>query len=310
MPTINYIGVDLSKLELVADLATGAKPRVFAHSPEGREAFLAALPAGAHVVCEATGGYEQPLVAACQSAALPISVVMPRRVRAFAHAQGLRAKTDPIDAALLSAFARALRPAPLPASCPVHRELQQLVRARQQLIAALNQEANFAEHLELPLVRAQAAARVALLRVQLRELETHLRQLLREHRLWAERAGRLQQVSGIGPVSAWTLLAELPELGTLRPGQPAALLGVAPHPDDSGPHRGRRHISGGRSAARKVLYMAALTASRHNPVLAPYYQRLVVHRHKPKLVALTALMRKLIELLNRLLADPNFQLAT
>ena len=121
---------------------------------------------------------------------------------------------------------------------------------------------------------------------------------------------RVQQVTGIGEVSAWTVLTELPELGRLERGQPAALLGVAPDPHDSSTREGKRRISAGRSAARRVLYMAALTASQKNPVLSAFYRRLVEQHHKPKLVALTAVMRKLVELLNRMLADPNFKLAT
>jgi len=310
MPTIKYVGVDLSKLELVADLAAELKPRAFANIPSGHAALLAALPAGAQVVCESTGGYQRTLVEALQSAGIPVSVVMPRRVRAFAHARGLRAKTDPIDARLLSAFGQALQLVAAPPRDPVQGQLQDLMRARQVLLEQLNDEASQADHRRVPLLVAQAEERTQLLRRQLRDIQRAVAALVAGRPEWRARFERMCQVQGIGEVSAWTVLAELPELGTLARGQAGALIGVAPDPNDSGPRQGKRHIGGGRSHARKVLYMAALTASQRNPILAPFYRRLVEERHKPKRVALTAVMRKLAELLNRLLGDPDFVLAT
>lgn len=309
MSQTNYIGVDVSKLELVADLAAPAKPRAFTNEPTGHAALLAALPAGAQVICEASGGYERALVEALHKGGVAVSIVSPSRVRHFARANGLRAKTDPIDAQLLSAFGAALKPAAQPPPSSGQANWQALVRARADLVAQLNVEASHAEHCTLPLLRAQAQARRELLAAQLHALEVELRRRLSAEALWQQRAARLREVCGVGEVSAWIVLAELPELGRLERGQAAALLGVAPDPHDSGPRQGRRRISGGRAAARKVLYMAALTAAHRNPVLAPFYRRLVEQRHKPKLVALTAVMRKLVELLNRLLADPQFKLA-
>jgi transposase len=308
MPSINYVGVDLSKLELVADLSAEAKPRAFPNDAAGQAALIAALPAGAHVVCESTGGYQSPLVRALQKAGVPVSVVLPGRVRAFARAGGLRAKTDPIDARLLTAFGQAMQPAAAAPQSDAHDELQQLARARRDLIAQLNDEASRGEHYTLPLLRQHAAERRKLLESQIRDIEQRLRALIAADTTWCWKAERVRQVCGIGEVSAWTVLTELPELGQLERGAPAGLLGVAPDPRDRGPRRGQRHIGGGRSHARKVLYMAALTASHHNPVLSSFYRRLIA-RGKPKLVALTAVMRKLVELLNRLLADPNFKLA-
>lgn len=310
MSETKYIGVDLSKSDLIADLAAEAKPRAFANNADGHAAFMAALPPNAHIVCEATGGYQRAFVAALVAAKVPVNVVMPVRVRAFAAAEGLRAKTDPIDARLLTRFGQAMRLQAAPAPTAEQLELQALVRARQALIAQLNEAASHGEHGTLPLLQQQAEQRRRLLRSQLREIERELRRRITAHPVWRARAERLQEVDGVGEVSAWIVLAELPELGALARGQAAALLGVAPDPHDSGPRRGRRSISGGRHAARKVLYMAALTASQRNPILAAFYRRLVDERHKPKLVALTAVMRKLIELLNRILADPTFRLAT
>lgn len=310
MSETHYVGVDLSKAELVADLSAEAKPRAFRQTPEGHRKFIAALPAGAHIVCEASGGYERALVQALHQAQLPVSVVMPRRVRAFAGAQGLRAKTDPIDARLLSAYGHAVKPRRHTLPTAASAEWQALVRARRGLIERLNHEASEAEHCTVALLTQQAHARVQLLQAQVREIEQRLRALLAADHVARARIERMQQLCGIGEVTAWTLHAEMPELGSLQPGQPAALLGVAPDPNDSGPRRGPRRISGGRPAVRKVLYMAALTAAHRNPILSAFYRRLTQERHKPSLLALTAVMRKLIELLNRMLAHPNFLLAS
>jgi len=309
MSQTKYIGVDVSKLELVANLAASAKPRAFSNDPKGHALLLSALPAGAQVICEASGGYERALVDALHQARVAVSIVSPSRVRHFARANGLRAKTDPIDAQLLTTFGEGIKPAAQPPPNPAQAGWQALMRARADLVAQLNVEASHAEHCTVPLLLAQAQARRALLEAQLHEVETELRRRLSAEPLWQQRAARVREVCGIGEVSAWVVLAELPELGQLERGQAAALLGVAPDPNDSGPRQGRRRISGGRAVARKVLYMAALTAAHRNPVLAPFYRRLIDQRHKPKLVALTAVMRKLIELLNRLLADPHFKLA-
>jgi transposase len=310
MPNTQYVGIDLCKRELVADLSAEAKPRAFAQDEAGHAALMAALPPGAHVVCESTGGYQRPLVKALQAAQMPVSVVLPYRVYHFARSRGIRAKTDAIDARLLTAFGEGVQPEPLAAPRAGSEELQQLVRARQQLNAQLNEEASHDEHCTLPFLQEQAQARREFLEGQITAIEKRLRTLIKADPVWRYQAQRIREVQGIGEVSAWTVLAEMPELGQMGRGQAGALLGVVPDPNQSGPRDGRRHISGGRAHARKVLYMAALTASQHNPVLAPFYHRLTQEKHKPHRVALTAVMRKLIELLNRLLADPDFVLAT
>lgn len=303
-----YVGVDLSKAEMVVDVA--AKPRVLANDASGYAALIAVLPAGAHVVCESTGGYQRGLVSVLQRAQVPVSVVMPGRVRHFAKARGLRAKTDPIDARLLSAFGEAMRLAQPPPRSEAQLEFQQLWRARQVLVGQLNEEDSLREHCTVALLQEQAKARRELLRRQMREIEQQLRIRIAADEAMRTRVERMSAVDGVGEVTAWAALSEMPELGRLERGQAAALLGVAPDPQDSGPRKGRRRIGGGRSMARKVFYMAALTAAKRNRVLRTFYERLVTQHHKPKLVALTAVMRKLIELLNRLLADPEFILAT
>jgi transposase len=178
MHTVNYVGVDLSKRELVADLDAKAKPRIFPNNPEGFAALIKALPANAHVVCESTGGYQTAMVRALHDAGVLVSVVMPVRVRAFAQARGLRAKTDPIDARLLTTFGAAMQPRALVPASPQQEELQQLMRARQMLVAQLNEHASHAEHGTAALLQAQHNARVKLFTQQIRAIERRVRELL------------------------------------------------------------------------------------------------------------------------------------
>jgi transposase len=264
--------------------------------------WLAEQPGPVQVIGEATGGYERAVVAALHAAQVRVSVINPRQVRDFARATGWLAKTDRIDAALLREYGAACAPAPTAPASPAQAALVALVRESQYLIAHCAQEQNRLEQLTTPLARRQTQARVRQWTRQCEQLEEAIAEVLSRHTQLAADAARLEQVDGIGRKTAVGLLAFLPELGRLQPGQAAALAGVAPYNRDSGKWRGQRIIAHGRPAARRVLYMAALSASQYNPVLAPFYQRLVA-RGKPKKVALTAVMRKLVEHANRLLAQ-------
>ena len=304
-PATQYIGVDVAKLGLDFDLPVPADH--IANTPEAIAQALQALPAGTHLVCESTGGYEAALLAAAHTAGVPVSVVPPQRIRQHARSAGRLAKTDRLDAALLSDYGRKHTPAAQPAPQPQRTALRALVRARAQLIELQKTEASWREHPPAAaLLRAQAQARAALLDAQLAEVERAIRTLVQGLAARAE-LERLQQVQGVGEVTAWTVWAEVPELGHLAPGQPAALVGLAPYARDSGQHRGKRFIQQGRPQVRRVLYMAAVTACQHNPVLKAFYQRLRA-RGKPAKVALIAVARRLIELLNLLLKNPNFVL--
>lgn len=251
------------------------------------------------VVLEATGGYELAAVAALAAAGLPVVVANPRQVRDFAKAAGRLAKTDRLDAQVLAHFAAALQP---PARPPVAAEalaLAALLARRRQLTAMLTAERNRLETTPAP-VRAGVERHVAWLEAELAALDGELRQAVQADPAWEERERLLRGVPGVGPVLAATLLAELPELGTVSRQEVAALAGVAPFNRDSGQQRGRRLIWGGRASVRAVLYMACVSAVRHNPVLRAYYQRLLA-AGKPRKVAHVACMRKLLAILNTML---------
>lgn len=302
--TIQYIGVDVAKPHLDFDLP--APEDQIPNTAEAITAALRRLPSGAHLVCESTGGYEAALVAVAQTTGVPISVVPPQRVRQHARSAGRLAKTDRLDAVLLSDYGRKHAPAAQPAPLPQRTALRELVRARAQLLELKKTEASWREHPPAEtLLRAQAEAREAMLDQQLAEVKCAIRVLV------AGRAEleRMQQVQGVGEVTAWTVWAEVPELGHMAPGQPAAIVGLAPYARDSSQQHGKRYVQQGRPQVRRVLYMAAVTACQHNPVLKAFYQRLRA-RGKPAKVALIAVARRLIELLNLLLKNPNFVLAS
>lgn len=304
---VRYIGVDVCKRCLDLDLP--APDQHIENTSEAIAALLVRLPVGAHLVCEATGGYENALVGAALAAGVPVSVVPPQRVRQLALSAGRLAKTDRLDAVLLSEFGRQNQPARLAPAEPLRAGLRELLRTRAQLLELKKIEACWAEHApqNRELLRL-ASARGRLLDKQIEQVERDIRTLVRDEQARAA-LERLQQVQGVGEVTAWTIWAEMPELGRLAPGKAAGLAGLAPHPRDSGSRQAKRFVQQGRPQVRRVLYMAALTAARCNPVLGAFYQRLIA-RGKPAKVALIAVARRLVELLNLLLKKPNFCLAS
>lgn len=248
------------------------------------------------VVLESTGGLELPLAGALAAASLPVVVVNPRQVRDFARATGRLAKTDVLDAQVLAHFAGAVRPEVRPLPDSDAQELHSLTARRTQVVEMLVAEKNRlgrAGRAVAPRIRSH----IQWLEQELRDLDQELQQTLRRSPVWRERDNLLRSVPGVGPQLSVALLSDLPELGTLGRRQIAALAGVAPMNRDSGAMRGRRTVSGGRTRIRAVLYMGALVASRHNPVIRSFYQRLLA-AGKPKKLALTACMRKLLTILN------------
>jgi transposase len=307
--TIIYAGLDIAKSNLQLHLA--GRFHDLPNTTAGHRRLLKLLAAhqNIHLICEATGGYEREVVAALHHAAITLSVLNPARVRHFARAQGQRAKTDRIDAAVLTDCGRALRPQPSMARSPLDQHLSELVRRRVQLLDLLVAQRQQADRLEVPALRRQAQSLIRRLVGDLAQIEALLGQLRQQATPLDERLQRLEAITGVGATTALSVLAELPELGTLNRAQSAALAGVAPHPRESGTWQGRRSIGGGRPALRRALYMAALSAARSNRILRPFYQRLR-QAGKPAKVALTAVMRKLIILMNHVLKNPDFSLAT
>jgi transposase len=295
-----YAGVDVSGAHLDA-CVDGEEPWRATNDAVGVAGVVAALAGAALVVLEATGGCEAVLAAELADAGVPVAVVNPRQVRDFARATGRLAKTDALDAAVLARFAAAVRPAPRPLPDAAAAELRGLVARRRQLVEMLTAERNRLRAAPAGL-RSRIEAHVRFLRAALDDLDRDLGDAVRASPLWREAEDLLRSVPGIGPVVSATLLAELPELGTLGAKQLAALVGVAPLNRDSGARRGTRAVWGGRAGVRAALYMAALVGVRHNPALRAFHARLRAAGKPPK-VALVACMRKLLTTLNALLRD-------
>ena len=304
---VSFVGVDVAKdLLEVAVLPSGAAWQV-ANDAEGINTLVDHLQAFAAplVVLEATGRWEMPAAAALAAAGLEVAVVNPRQVRDFARSVGKLAKTDRIDAQVLARFAEAVKPAPRPLPDELSQELMALVARRRQVVAMLVAEQNRAR-LTVRRVQVRIQRHVVLLRRELQELDEELADTVRRSSAWLEKHDLLRSVKGIGGTTSFSLLAQLPELGTLNRRQIAALVGVAPLNRDSGAFRGRRSAWGGRASVRKALYMATLVATRFNPTICPFYNRLLA-AGKPKKVALVASMRKLITILNAIIKQGQFQ---
>lgn len=303
-----YVGIDVAKAAVdVASCTLGGDAAAlagrFATDATGLAALVAACQARpvALVVLEPTGGYEHPVVAALAAAGVPVAVVNARQVRDFAKALGRLAKTDRVDAAVLAAFGARVRPAPRPLPEATTRELDALLTRRRQLLEMLHAERQREAQARTAAVRADVAAHVQWLRERLGAVDAELRAMVEASPAWRVQDALLQTVPGVGPQLALTVLAALPELGRLDRRQIAALVGVAPLARDSGTRRGRRQVWGGRADVRRVLYMAAHVAARHNPALQRFAQRLRAAGKPPKVV-IVACMRKLLTILNAMLA--------
>ena len=293
-----YVGIDVAKDRV--DVATRPADQHWSVSYDaaGVEALVAKLQVlePAAVILEATGGLELPLVAAVAAAALPVAVVNPRQVRDFARSTGQLAKNDQLDARILAHFGEAVRPPIRPLRDADTQVFGAMLARRRQMVAILVAEKNRLSR-ALPEVRPRIEAHINWLGQELNDLDGELRQTIQNSPVWREKDELLRSVPGVGPQVSMALLADLPELGTLSRKKIAALVGVAPFSRDSGRYRGKRTIWGGRARVRSVLYMGALVAARCNPVIREFYQRLLA-AGKPKKLALTACMRKLLTVLN------------
>ena len=297
-----YIGIDVAKAQLDVAVRPTDDRWVVPNDDAGIRQLMSQLTAlePALVVLEATGGLELSIVAALAAEESPVVVVNPRQVRDFAKATGKLAKTDSLDAAVLAHFAEAVRPPVRPLRGAETQDLNSLTARRHQVMTMLVSEKNRLSAATTVAVRPRIEAHIAWLQRELDDLDKSLRETLRQSPVWREKDDLLRTVPGVGEQLSLTLLAYLPELGTLDRRQVAALVGVAPFNRDSGTLQGRRTVWGGRARIRAVLYMGALVASRYNLVIRDFYQRLVA-AGKPKKLALTACMRKLLVILNSML---------
>ena len=293
-----YVGIDVAKARV--DVAVRPSGDIWSvdYDETGVAGLVDRLQAmgPAAVLLEATGGLEVPLASALAAAALPVVVVNPRQVRNFAKATGRLSKTDALDAQVLAHFAEAVRPPVRQLRDEDAQELNAVTTRRNQMMTMLIAEKNRLSR-AIPSVRPSIQAHIAWLEQELKDLDDGLQQTLRRSPVWREKDDLLRSVPGVGEQLSLSLLAYLPELGTLNRKQIAALVGVAPINRDSGTMRGRRAVWGGRARVRTVLYMGALVASRYNPVIREFYQRLLA-AGKSRKVALTACMRKLLAILN------------
>lgn len=298
-----YVGVDVSKHELEYALsereATSTVPNTESGVRDLVEALSAVSPA--LVVMEATGGFEVPAAAALAAAEIPVVVANPRQIRDFAKATGQLAKTDNLDARVLALFAERVRPAVRPLPDEDARALDAIMTRRRQLIDMIKAEKNrlgFA----VPAVQKGIKKHIRWLERQLADVDSDLDDRIRKSPVWKAKSDLLQEVPGVGPNLARTLIAELPELGRLTNKEIAALAGVAPFPRDSGLRRGRREVWGGRAPVRTALFLSAWSACRWNPVIRVFYQRLRA-KGKPPKVAQVACMRKLLTILNAMVRE-------
>ena len=299
-----YAGIDVAKDRLDVVLRPSGEYMEATNDERGIRSVVRRLRKEdvALAVLEATGGLEQPAAADLALAGVPVAIVNPRQVRDFAKATGKLAKTDRIDAAVLAHFAEAVRPQPRPLADEHARELSAVVLRRRQILAMTTAEANSRARTAPKALRKRIEAHLRWLRKELARVDGELERAVKESLLWKERATLLMSVPGVGPTLSATLLAELPELEHLDRRRLAALVGVAPLNRDSGTLRGIRTVWGGRSGVRTTLYMATLCATRHNPAIREFYGRLVASG-KPKKVALTACMRKLLTILAAILRN-------
>ena len=294
-----FVGIDVSQGYL--DLATrpGRGVRRFINDKGGildLATFLGEI-SPASVVMEATGGLEGPVAVALAVGGIPVAILNPRQVRDFARATGRLAKTDTIDAEVLAHFAQALRPEARPLPDERSKEMAAFLARREQVVNMIVAEKNRLKRALSAKVEENIKAHITFLEGQLKEIEEDLRRAVEESPLWRTKDDLFKGVPGIGQMTSMTLLFDLPELGTLGRKEIASLVGVAPINWDSGTHRGKRKVWGGRARVRCVLYMATLVAARYNPIIKAFYRRLI-ESGKAKKVALTACMRKLLTILN------------
>jgi len=298
-----FVGIDVSKRNLEINVFGEPETWEVGNSLDGYAVLVGRLKdrKPALIVFEATGGYESRAVKALGEAGLPVAVVNPTRVRRFADALGILAKTDKIDARLIAHFASVAHPAVNGRQTPLEEQLAACVERRRQLLVILTAEKNRLSSCP-DFMQTDIQEHITWLENRIEQLEDEIHTCLLQKQDWLEKAEIIDSAPGVGAVTASTMVAELPELGQLNRQKIAALVGVAPFNKDSGPKRGKRKIFGGRSGIRRVLFMATLSATIHNPIIRTFYQKLL-KRGKEKKVALIACMRKLLVIINAMVKN-------
>ncbi len=296
--SVVYIGIDVAKAHL--DVAWAQTVRRLPNQRSGHAALIRWIKQSTspvQLICEASGGYEQALLESLEKSALKVTLVQAVRVRQYARATGILAKTDKIDAKVLAAFGSAIKPQPMSPRSVEQKRLRQYEAQRRHLSRILVAEENRLAQLSCAQLRTLSRSLMSKIKNQIETLDRRIGELIAQDQTLWEKAQKLTAISGVGARTAALLLAQMPELGQLNRRQAAALAGLAPFNHDSGSIRGKRAIFGGRRALRSGLYMAALSAARFNPILSRFYQRLRA-KGKPHKLALTAVMRKLLLALN------------
>jgi transposase len=298
------VGIDVSKNRLDVAVRPSGEVFVVERNAAGLELLVARLrELSPHIVAlEATGGFETMVAATLGAAGLPVVIVNPAQIRDFAKAIGQRAKTDPIDAAVIAHFAEATKPEPRPLPDQATQLLADLVARRRQIIEMIVAERQREKRITIPRLKKSIIRLLKALEKELATVDTDIDDAVRGSPAWREKEDLLASVPGVGPAIARTLIAELPELGQLGRKEIAALAGLAPFTRQSGQWRGRSFIGGGRTTVRSAVFMGAMVAKKHNPVLKVFFDRLVA-AGKPKMVALIAVARKLLTILNAILRD-------
>ena len=299
-----FVGIDVSKDRLDVHVRPTMRSFAVARTGKGIDELIASVLtlSPALIAVEATGGFESIVAAGLASAGLPIVVVNPAQVRHFAGALGKRAKTDPIDAAVIAHFAEATKPEIRPLPDEATQLLADLVARRRQIVEMIGAESQREKRASQKRLQKSIGRLKKALEKELAEIDTGIDDTMRGSPAWRAKQDLLVSVPGIGPTIARTLIAELPELGSLDRRQIAALAGLAPWTRQSGQWRGKSFIGGGRTSVRTALFVGAMVAARHNPVLKAFRDKLVANG-KPKMVALIATARKLLTMLNAILRD-------
>jgi transposase len=303
MTSGRFVGIDVSKRWLDVQVHEDGQAWRVGNDSDGFAKLIARMKmvGPTMIVFEATGGYESHCVKALSEAGLAVAVVNPTRVRRFAEAIGILAKTDKIDAKVIAHFASVVKPLAKSRQTPLEEQLAAYVERRRQLQVEITAEKNRLST-SPDIMRSDIEEHIAWIDEHVKKLDIQIQTCISQKTEWQERAKIIDSVPGVGPVTASTLVAEMPELGLLNRQEIAALAGVAPFNKDSGPKRGKRKISGGRGGVRRTLFMATLSASSCNPIIRPFYESLL-KRGKEKKVALTACMRKLLVIINVMVRD-------